>query len=65
MERRSRKGRTFYGCERYPDCDFTAWNKPVNQTCPVCGGYMVEAGRKGQIRCPNCAPNREALPKAG
>jgi DNA topoisomerase-1 len=65
VERRSRKGRTFYGCERYPACDFTAWAKPVNQTCPVCGGYMVEAGRKGQVRCPNCAPSREALPKAG
>jgi DNA topoisomerase-1 len=64
VERRSRKGRTFYGCERYPDCDFTAWNKPVEEKCPTCGGYMVESGRKGQTRCPACSPTaREALPK--
>jgi DNA topoisomerase-1 len=66
VERRSRKGRTFYGCERYPECDFTAWNKLVEQKCPTCGGYMVESGRKGQVRCPACSPTaREALPKAG
>ncbi|MCC6705910.1 MAG: type I DNA topoisomerase [Thermomicrobiales bacterium] len=66
VERRSRKGRTFYGCDRYPECDFTAWNKPVEQKCPTCGGYMVESGRRGQVRCPACSPTaREALPKAG
>ncbi|MEZ4626535.1 MAG: DNA topoisomerase, partial [Thermomicrobiales bacterium] len=64
VERRSRKGRTFYGCERYPECDFTTWNKPVEQKCPTCGGYMVESGRRGQVRCPACSPTaREALPK--
>jgi DNA topoisomerase-1 len=54
VERRSKKGRTFYGCSRYPECDFSAWNKPVNIACAKCGSYMVEAGRKGQIRCPKC-----------
>ncbi|MEZ4626314.1 MAG: type I DNA topoisomerase [Thermomicrobiales bacterium] len=64
VERRSRKGRTFYGCERYPECDFTTWNKPVEQKCPTCGRYMVESGRRGQVRCPACSPTaREALPK--
>jgi DNA topoisomerase-1 len=65
VERRSKKGRTFYGCERYPTCDFVAWNKPVNQTCPRCGSYMVEAGRKGQIKCPACGHDGAALAKAG
>src|SRR5215217_51580 len=65
VERRSKKGRTFYGCERYPTCDFVAWNKPVNATCPRCGSYMVEAGRKGQIRCPACGHDGRALAKAG
>ncbi|HKG25571.1 MAG TPA: topoisomerase DNA-binding C4 zinc finger domain-containing protein, partial [Thermomicrobiales bacterium] len=65
VERRSKKGRTFYGCERYPGCDFVAWNKPVNATCPRCGSYMVEAGRKGQIRCPACGHDGRALAKAG
>ncbi|MEA2584361.1 MAG: topoisomerase [Thermomicrobiales bacterium] len=65
VERRSKKGRTFYGCERYPTCDFVAWNKPVNVTCPRCGSYMVEAGRRGQIRCPACGHDGGALAKAG
>jgi DNA topoisomerase-1 len=65
VERRSKKGRTFYGCERYPTCDFVAWNKPVNATCPRCGSYMVEAGRKGQIRCPACGHDGGALAKTG
>ncbi len=54
VERRSKKGRTFYGCERYPTCDFVAWNKPVAANCPTCGSYLVEAGKNGQIKCPNC-----------
>jgi DNA topoisomerase-1 len=37
VERRSKKGRKFYGCERYPECDFVSWNKPVVQPCPLCG----------------------------
>jgi DNA topoisomerase-1 len=63
VEKRSKKGRTFYGCDRYPACDFVAWNKPVNVTCPQCGGYMVEAGRKGQIRCPVCQPQGRGFSK--
>ena len=54
VERRSKKGRTFYGCERYPECDFVAWNKPVAARCPQCGSYLVEAGKNGQVKCPNC-----------
>ena len=34
VERRSKKGRKFYGCERYPECDFVSWNKPIAQPCP-------------------------------
>ena len=41
LERVSRKGRKFYGCERYPECDFVSWDLPVKETCPVCGGRMV------------------------
>jgi DNA topoisomerase-1 len=65
VQKRSKKGRTFYGCDRYPACDFVAWNKPVNATCPRCGSYMVEAGRKGQIRCPHCQQQGRALAKTG
>ena len=41
LERISRKGRKFYGCERYPECDFVSWDRPVNEKCPVCGSRMV------------------------
>jgi len=66
VERRSKKGRVFYGCERYPACDFVAWNKPVPTPCPRCGSpYMVEIGRKGQVRCPACQHEGHDLAKAG
>jgi DNA topoisomerase-1 len=55
VERRSKKGRTFFGCERYPECDFVAWNKPVDRPCPRCANpYLVEGGRRGQDKCPVC-----------
>lgn len=45
--RRSKKGRTFYGCDRYPDCDFVSWDKPLAEKCPQCGSFLVEKkGRK-------------------
>jgi DNA topoisomerase-1 len=56
IERRSRKGRTFYGCNQYPDCKFVAWGKPVSEKCPECGNpYMVEKWLKaGPVwQCPN------------
>jgi DNA topoisomerase I len=50
MEKTSKKNRKFYGCERYPECDFVSWEKPVVEKCPQCGGYMVEKrGRKGEV----------------
>ena len=41
LERISRKGRKFYGCERYPECEFVSWDRPVADKCPVCGSRMV------------------------
>ena len=41
--RKTRKGRVFYGCENYPDCDFTSWQKPVEKACPKCGKFVVIA----------------------
>jgi DNA topoisomerase-1 len=55
-ERRSRKGKTFYGCVRYPDCKFVAWGKPIAEKCPHCGSpYLVEKWLKaGPVwQCPN------------
>jgi DNA topoisomerase I len=56
VERRSRRGKTFYGCNRWPDCNFVAWAKPVAEKCPECGSpYMVEKWLKaGPVwQCPN------------
>ena len=61
--RKNKRGDTFYGCTRYPKCDFTSNQKLVNETCPKCdSAYLVEyANSEGTfLVCPN---NREALPK--
>jgi DNA topoisomerase-1 len=63
--KRSKKGRTFYGCDRYPECDFVSWDKPVDATCPRCGSFMVTSGRSGRIRCPSCGHDGGALAKTG
>jgi DNA topoisomerase-1 len=66
-ERRSKRGKTFYGCTRYPDCNFVAWAKPVDEKCPECGSpYMVEKYLKAGpvLQCPNneCKFKRELEP---
>jgi DNA topoisomerase-1 len=56
VERRSKRGKTFYGCNRYPDCDFVAWGKPIPEKCPECGSaYLIEKYLKsGPVaQCPN------------
>jgi DNA topoisomerase-1 len=56
VEKRGGKGRTrlFYGCSRFPACDFTSWQRPVPQRCPACGGQLVLAGRDS-LKCLSCA----------
>ena len=56
VERRSKRGKTFYGCNRWPECNFVAWGKPVPEKCPQCGSpYMIEKWLKaGTVwQCPN------------
>ena len=55
IERKSKKNRIFYGCSRYPECDFRSWEKPVGRLCPKCGQYLVEKKVKGgkQVVCIN------------
>ena len=62
IERKTRKGRVFYGCANYPECDFASWEKPVAEPCPECGGLMTEAG-KNSIKCSKCGTTGERLPK--
>ncbi len=58
VQKRTKKGRAFYSCSRYPDCDYALWDRPVNQPCPRCEfPFLVEkAGRdRGAARqCPKC-----------
>ncbi|MCK5131525.1 MAG: type I DNA topoisomerase [Candidatus Sabulitectum sp.] len=53
VERKSRKGKLFYSCNRYPDCDFAMWSKPVAKECPRCGFPLLEERKKG-VFCPSC-----------
>jgi DNA topoisomerase-1 len=66
IERRSKRGKTFYGCNRYPECDFVAWGKPLPEKCPECGGsYLIEKFLKAGAfaQCPNAeCKYKKALP---
>jgi DNA topoisomerase-1 len=53
VERKTRKGRNFYGCANYPNCDFTSWKLPLARPCPDCGGLLVVAN-KNQAQCLQC-----------
>jgi DNA topoisomerase-1 len=56
VERKSRRGKVFYGCANYPKCDFTLWNKPVAEPCPACGwGFLTEKITKRHGRQFLCA----------
>ncbi|MCQ2008940.1 type I DNA topoisomerase [Sporolactobacillus sp. STSJ-5] len=56
VERRSKKRRVFYGCDRYPECDFVSWDKPIQRQCPKCNSYLVEKKSKNgkTVECPKC-----------
>lgn len=56
VERKSKKKRMFYGCDRFPTCDFVSWDKPISRPCPKCGGMLVEKkGKKSVlIQCTQC-----------
>ena len=48
IKRKSKRGKAFYGCERYPDCNFVSWDRPAKDKCPVCGSLMVnKMGQNG------------------
>ncbi len=58
VKRKSKKGKTFYGCSNYPDCDFVSWDKPTNKKCPKCGSMMVEKYSKKSGKYYKCT-NKE------
>lgn len=72
VERKSRRGRIFYGCNRYPQCDFTLWDKPTYDFCETCGSIMVEKTYKnGTVKkfcsnetCPTRPPKKTRKKKS-
>jgi DNA topoisomerase-1 len=53
VERKTRKGRIFYGCNQYPNCDFTSWKRPLPKPCPHCKGVLVIANKR-EAQCLDC-----------
>jgi DNA topoisomerase I len=56
VERKSKKRRVFYGCDRYPECEYISWDKPIERKCPKCDTQLVEKKQKKgtQVLCPSC-----------
>ena len=52
VEKKTRRGKIFYGCDKYPKCDIALWDKPTGDTCPECGSLLVE--KKDEIKCSSC-----------
>jgi DNA topoisomerase-1 len=55
--KKSKRGRSFYGCSQFPACNFMTWNVPVAETCPKCGATLFQKGGKsGKLVCekPDC-----------
>ena len=48
IEKKSKRGRVFYGCDNYPKCDFVSWDAPSDKTCPVCGKVLLKKKDKAQ-----------------
>ncbi len=60
IERTGKKGKVFYGCSNYPDCDFVLWDEPVKVECPNCGHPFLVLRKKGRstyYHCPSCNKN--------
>ncbi|KMK77206.1 type I DNA topoisomerase [Alkalihalobacillus pseudalcaliphilus] len=62
VERKSKKKRIFFGCTRYPECEFISWDKPISRPCPKCESLLVEKkSKKGvQVHCTKCDYQEEA-----
>ena len=52
IEKKTKKGKLFYGCNNYPKCKYALWDKPTKDKCPTCNQLLVE--KKKEIKCVNC-----------
>jgi DNA topoisomerase-1 len=58
VEKRTKRGKVFYGCANYPKCDFATWKQPVEEKCPVCNGLQVQQ-KKNLLKCEQCGKETE------
>ncbi len=54
VSKRTKRGKTFYSCNRYPDCDFALWQAPLTQPCPSCGGLLAPDRDPDTATCAKC-----------
>ncbi|NKC60060.1 type I DNA topoisomerase [Vagococcus fluvialis] len=56
IEKKTKKNRVFFGCDRYPECEFTSWDRPIGRDCPKCSEYLIQKKVRGgqQIICSSC-----------
>ena len=52
IEKKTKKGKIFYGCDNYPKCDYASWDKPTTSICELCGNNLIE--KNGNLICPQC-----------
>ena len=66
VERKSKRGTVFYGCNQYPECDFVLWNEPIDEKCPKCGSLFVKKVLKNgtNVVCSKCNFKKEETPDA-
>lgn len=56
LEKKSQKGKKYFGCEKNPGCDFVTWDTPLKEKCPTCGGTLFEkkSGKNARVYCVSC-----------
>ncbi|OIP31061.1 MAG: DNA topoisomerase I [Deltaproteobacteria bacterium CG2_30_63_29] len=67
VEKRSKRGKTFYGCNKYPGCDYATWNRPLDVKCPTCQvANLEESSKRSATRwlCPNCGHDQPPADEA-
>lgn len=64
IERHSKRGRIFYGCDNWPECDFVTWDTPLTETCSECGTFLLGHGYRGKFTKKYCA-NEDCPTRAG
>ena len=63
IERRSRRGKIFWGCNRYPECTCVSWDEPIQENCPVCGFFMTKKFNRVQCGNPECSTRPQKAAK--